>query len=380
MLRIIQNCIFRFSSIYEAMLLQTISLLRCPQCFSELSVLETKKKKSNDILFGTLACKQCEATYPILVGVAVLVSGVEEYIQHHVKGISALVADEEIPDIYLDSFLQAKSQIETGFIEEDLESQRINALYYMNHYLRAKKSKANPWWRPKGKTFSPEIDRLVKTYWDNGPFAKIAELTKKRKNQTIIELGCGVGGLAQVLSKSTASYLGVDGSFASIALARHIYLKTPYSLPLQIPQDLYQGPLTGKPALPTPKTSGLVDFVVGDLHHLPVAKEQFDLSIALNAIDMIQDPRELPKLQYDLLKKGGVAVQSCPYIWQHSVAKDLRESLPKKITSSSEAVEYIYEKSSFKIFKKIEHLPWLFLKHFRQIEMYSVHLFAARKI
>jgi hypothetical protein len=42
-------------------------------------------------------------------------------------------------------------------------------------------------------------------------------------------------------------------------------------------------------------------------------------------------------------------------------------------------VEYLYEKSGLQIFKKLDHLPWLFLKHFRQIELYSVHLFAARK-
>jgi len=148
-----------------------------------------------------------------------------------------------------------------------------------------------------------------------------------------------------------------------------------------IPQDLFNGPLTGKIAPPKPsKKGGHVDFIVAHLENLPVTKGQFDLSIALNAIDMIEDPRHLPKLQYELLKKDGIAIQSCPYIWHKAVAEMLRKSMPRRINSSSAAVEYLYEKSGFKIFKKIEHLPWLFLKHFRQIEMYSVHLFAARKV
>ncbi len=369
------------------MLLKTILLLRCPLntienriCSGELSLMETKKKKSNDVIFGTLICKKCEATYPILGGVAILVNDVDHYLHCHVKGVSALLKDSEIPALYRQTFLLAKSQIETGQIEEDLESRRINALYYMNHYLSAEKSQKNPWWRPKNQAFSIEIDRLIRTFWDHGPFSKIAELTKKLKNQNIIELGCGVGGLAQVLYKSADSYLGVDSSFASIALARHIYLETPYSFSIQIPQDLYGGPLTGKTNLPKrPKKCRNVDFVVGDLQNLPIVKGKFDLAIALNSIDMLEDPSQLPKLQYDLLKKDGIAIQSCPYIWQNSVAKGLRKSMPKKINSSSAAVEYLYEKSGFKIFKKIEHLPWLFLKHFRQIEIYSVHLFAARK-
>jgi len=76
---------------------------------------------------------------------------------------------------------------------------------------------------------------------------------------------------------------------------------------------------------------------------------------------------------------GGVAIQSCPYIWHRNVAERLRKSLPKKIRSSSAAVEHLYGKAGLELFRKIDHLPWLFLKHFRQIELYSVHLFAARK-
>ena len=94
---------------------------------------------------------------------------------------------------------------------------------------------------------------------------------------------------------------------------------------------------------------------------------------------MIEDPTDLPRIQFHLLKESGVAIQSSPYIWHEGVVAHLRESLPKKFTSSSAAVEYLYAESGFRILKKLEHVPWLFLKHFRQIEMYSVHLFAARK-
>ncbi|MGZ3693489.1 MAG: methyltransferase domain-containing protein [Bdellovibrionota bacterium] len=363
------------------MLLTTLPRLRCPNCIDgtsgELS-LEIKTKRANDVLFGTLTCNECASSYPILAGIAVLVNDVEQYLQFHVKGVSALVDDSEIPELYRESYLQAKSAIETGFTEEDLESQRVNALYFMNHYVSAAKAKKNPWWRP-AKEFSPEIDRLVKNFWDNGPFAKIAQWTKSAKNQDAIELACGSGGLAQVLAKTVRSYLGVDSAFAGIALARHINLGAPYSLSIQIPQDLYNGPLTGKVAPPKALKGGKADFVVGEIENLPVAKGHFDLSVVLNAIDMIEDPSEMPRIQYGLLKKNGIAIQSSPYIWHDAVAEQLRKSLPKKIKSSSAAVEYLYENSGFKIFKKLEHVPWMFLKHFRQIEVYSVHLFAARK-
>lgn len=368
------------------MLLTTLPRLRCPSyldgidtCSGELA-LTGKKDSSHDILYGTLVCQDCESTFPILAGIAILVNDVEQYLQLHVKGICALVPDDKIPKIYQEAYLVAKSHIETGFTEEDLESKRVNALYYMNHYLSAAKAKRNPFWRPKKGPFSVEVDRLMKNFWDKGPFAQIASWTKSLKRQNVIELGCGVGGVALVLAKNLNSYLGVDSAFTSIALARHMHLGAPYSTQIKIPQDLFNGALTGASTPPKIATkNGKVDFVVGELENLPVVKEAFDLSIALNTIDMIEDPAHLPRLQFDLLKEHGVAIQSSPYIWHEMVAENLRNTLPKEIQSSSKAVEFLYESSGFKIFRKVDHLPWLFLKHFRQIEVYSVHIFAARK-
>jgi len=366
------------------MLLTTIPLLRCPArwggrktCAGELSLTGKARTKRADVLTGTLACHECDSTFPILAGVAVLVPEVERYLVFHVKGISALVRDAEIPEKYRDSYRRAKEEIPTGHAEEDLESKRINALYFMNHYLSAKGKK---WWRPHGEPFSGEIDRLVRTFWDRGPFAMIAVWTKKFDARSVIELGCGVGGLARVLAGKVDGYLGVDAAFASVALARHLNLGAPYGLPVRIPQDLYNGALTGR-AAPAKRyrPAGAIDFVVGEIESLPVREDFFDLCVALNTIDMIEDPRQLPRLQSALLAKGGVAIQSCPYIWHQGVAERLRRSLPKSIRSSSRAVEYLYEKAGLRIFKRVDHLPWLFLKHFRQIELYSVHLFAARK-
>jgi hypothetical protein len=42
-------------------------------------------------------------------------------------------------------------------------------------------------------------------------------------------------------------------------------------------------------------------------------------------------------------------------------------------------VEWLYRKSGFKIEDSEKHIPWLFFKHLRQIEIYSVHAFVAKK-
>jgi SAM-dependent methyltransferase len=314
-----------------------------------------------------------------------------------VKGISKRVKIEDIPKEYRDDFLEAQSEIEQEHIEEDLEADRVNALYLMNHFLRVQPQQHSQenspteltWWQPRptagnASPGSPYIDALVRNYWDHGPFSQIKTwLSTHPAIKTpirAIELGCGVGGLYRKLKPYLSSYLGIDGSFASISMARHLALGVPDPSSFRVPGDLLQGPISREVHIPIEdQPTGQVDWIVGDLESLPLCEETADLCIALNAIDMLDAPQELPKLQHSLLKPGGYAIQSCPYIWHEAVAKRLRKLLPKDIQDSARAAKWLYEQAGFKIELNQDHVPWLFFKHFRQIELYSVHIFMGKK-
>ncbi len=360
----------------------SVSLLRCPKrkkantlCGGKLAGLASNSAASADILSGQLECERCKAKFPILGGVAVLVQDVRQYLIEHAKGISQLVADSEIPKEFRKDYLAAKAEIQVEHIEEDLEAERVNALYLMNHYLHVQ-GPLGEWWKPT----SPVIDRLVRDYWDHGPFAQIENWAAKIKPaQKIVELGCGVGGLCAIFARNRSEfYLGIDSSFASIALARHLNLGAPYRSTIRIPGDLLQGPVSRKIEIKnTGMTSKQADFVVGDLEAVPAENGAWNGVVTLNAIDMLEDPTVLPKIQHTLLAPGGFVVQSCPYIWHELVAKELRARIPKDIQDSARAIEWLYEKNGFKVTEKIDHLPWLFFKHYRQLEVYSVHIFLA---
>jgi len=395
-----------------------------------------------EVVSGHLECKVCRSRFPILAGIAILVDSVANYLIDHAKGIAQAVSDSEIPAEYRKDFLQAKAQIQLEHIEDDLEAERVVSLYIMNHYLQANRSvkgqsredgkgegleARSPWWKPRGAAGSASsegprregnpalqsgvafpgsklIDTLIREYWDQGPFAQIERWVSHQKNVSkkslnAVELGCGVGGLYPVLKNHLRSYLGVDSSFVSIAVARHLALGMPYRGSIRIPEDLLQGPVSRPVTFPSassafgpsrssgvpagsrsPLADGSSDFIVGDLESLPLHSEQWDLTIALNAIDMMDDPSLLPQLQRELIKKDGIAIQSCPYIWHPGVAKRLRKKLPEgKRTSSSAAVEWLYEQAGFKIEERALDIPWLFFKHVRQLEIYSVHAFVSRK-
>jgi SAM-dependent methyltransferase len=376
----------------------TVSKLRCPvespqsnavaaghqACGGGLKLLG-KTPVSSEILKGTLQCQSCHAQFPILAGVAIVVGDVASYILQHVKGISKLVSEDEIPIEVREDFIDAKSEIEAEHIEEDLEADRVVSLYVMNHYLRVGSQKELPAWaRPDQGSGSRLIEKLIRENWDRGPFSQIVRWCDEFKTRgvvrSVIEIGSGVGGLYPAIRNDIQTYLGVDSSFASVAIARHLALGAPYPRKIQIPGDLLQGAVSREIVLNAVQSNGSdADFVVGEMESLPVARGDWDLTIALNAIDMMPEPAILPELQYELLKKGGLAIQSCPYIWHEQVARELRAALPKEVKDSAQAVEWLYEKAGFEIEDRVEHLPWLFFKHLRQLEIYSVHIFKALK-
>ena len=156
---------------------------------------------------------------------------------------------------------------------------------------------------------------------------------------------------------------------------------------LRIPEDLLWGSVSREIQIgPRNKSRGIqplhpqVDFIVGDLANLPIQEGQYDLALALNAIDMLDEPAQLPKLTYQLLRANGVAIQSSPYVWHESVAYGLRKLFPPSIKDSALGVEWLYQRAGFMIEEVRSHLPWLFFKNVRQLEIYSVHLFTAKKI
>jgi SAM-dependent methyltransferase len=190
----------------------------------------------------------------------------------------------------------------------------------------------------------------------------------------IADLGCGTGGLRWKSDRHAKLYIGVDSSFSSIARARSVQdLKE-----IEIPGDLLHGTTSRKVRIKLPTTRASADFVVGDLRTPPLASEAWDCAVSMNTIDMLERPEELPRAQSRLLKDGGHAIQSSPYVWHPQVAKSLMKKWGAS-SSSAQAVERLYASCGLVPARSEPRIPWLFFKHDRQIEIYWTHLFSATK-
>jgi SAM-dependent methyltransferase/uncharacterized protein YbaR (Trm112 family) len=361
----------------------TLEKLKCVQkkC-SQRKGSQLLNLKIGDFSYGTLVCQACASEYPILAGVPILVIDPEAYLLEHVKGVSRWVPDEKIPKRIRAEFQKLKKFYQREHIEEDLESERVTILYWMNHYLKAKEV--------LGLVENSTFRQLVSEYWDHGPLDWIGtQINQQPKIRTVVELGCGLGGLAARLTVPGIQYLGVDSSFASVAWAQHLYLgRDKNRWVTKVPKDLLAGPQTAEVVangyFQNQAAAVHADFVVGDLERPPIVDHSFDAVAVLNAIDMLEHPELLPVTMKKLVTQKGFAFHSAPYVWHEKVAKRIRKNPPKTSEklltpdSSSRWVDAWFEQCGLRLKRSEANLNWLFLKHSRQLEIYSAHTILAQ--
>ncbi|MCM0606047.1 MAG: methyltransferase domain-containing protein [Xanthomonadaceae bacterium] len=330
------------------MFVNTLQYLVCPDCESTDLKLHSEQTLKGDVKSGRVICSTCTESFPIHDGVLIWLTNPDQYLRAHVT--------------------EREDHIE--HIDESLESDRVTALYWLGHYVSAKELlSANP-------KLSATLKTLVKKYWDQGPMQTLAKLFKQKKlSGSMLELGCGSGGLAHLLGSNLDSYLGIDSAYQGVKRARDILItkKNIYNAP----SDLVQGPLANKITAKSKTKPPLdCDFIVVDIEIGGLKKNHWDMVAAFNVIDMLEEPSQLFKLKQFLLKSSGIAVSSSPYIWHPETAKQLK---PKKNESSQDRMVRMSREAGFgKIAFEIRDIPWLFFKNINQLEIYNVHLLGVR--
>lgn len=363
----------------------TLEILVCPKrkCGGSL------KNLGSDFESGELQCVRCRQQYPILLGIPILFEDPIQYLLEHAKGISRWVEPQQIPPRARKEFKRALAQQladqRQEHIEEDLESERVTSLYWMNHYLRVN--------QVKSLVDAPALKKWISEYWDFGPLDwTVNRLAKLPKLESVVELGCGLGGLFARLghNKNKLRYVGVDSSFASLAWAKHMHSEVSIDRKqFKVPRDLLLGPLTQNmspdASLISKSQPQQADWIAASIETVPLRPGSFQAAVMLNAIDMLEAPQEVPESLGGLIEPKGWVVHGAPYVWHERIVKKIRKQkhylAEKKLTvsDSAELIESWFEQEGFRLLESEQHLPWLFLKHARQIEMYSTHLVMAQK-
>ncbi len=105
----------------------------------------------------------------------------------------------------------------------------------------------------------------------------------------------------------------------------------------------------------------------GTAYEIPADNETFDSAICTAVLEHLEEPEQALRECYRVLKPGGVAIYSVPFIWH------LREEPRDYYRYSKHGLKYLFEKSGFKV---LEITPLLgFWVTFGQLFVYNIYRF-----
>jgi SAM-dependent methyltransferase len=152
------------------------------------------------------------------------------------------------------------------------------------------------------------------------------QLTDKYIKGKLIDIGCGVKPYKEMLSHLVTAHVGVD---------HHITVHDKSNI------DLF-----------------------GTAYQIPSQSDEFDSAICTAVLEHLEEPEQAIRECFRVLKKGGYAIYSVPFMWQlHEEPRDF-------FRYSKYALQYLFEKAGFEV---IEVRPLSgFAVTFIQMHLYIV--------
>lgn len=246
----------------------SLQYICCVKCGQSLE-LETFEEK-NEIIEGLLTCVQCSDKYPIIMSIPILVEDLSLFLSVRAKLGGYFLLNTKSPKIKLLIKKSLKNIKKIGDDTTDLEKNWVG-IY--------KKS------RPV--TFEAKIKNVV---------------SKLPKCDFIIEHGCSIGRISEIMARYHGTVFGIDKSFFALLEAKKHKTKN-------------------------------TDFFLADSLSVPFGAMKFDLVVALNVLELVE-PLKLLKIIGNQSRK--FVILSDPYDYdrgKNSVKIRLDEkTLRSKIT------------------------------------------------
>ena len=130
---------------------------------------------------------------------------------------------------------------------------------------------------------------------------------------TVLDLGCGVGGLAiEVAHRTGAHVVGVDSNPHALRWALIAAEHRPFSIPLRRSARSVEIVRLTPPVAAAP---GSVEWVCANVGQPPLPAEAFDLVTAVNVLDSVDNPSLVLAQASALLRPGGHLLLAQPDAW-----------------------------------------------------------------
>ncbi|MGI0060244.1 MAG: class I SAM-dependent methyltransferase, partial [Nitrosotalea sp.] len=197
--------------------------IRCVKCGQSLE-METFEKKT-EIVEGLLSCVSCTGKYPIILSIPILVEDLSSFFSIRAKLGGYIL-------------LNVKSQKMKSFIKKSLQSIKKVG----DDTTDLEKNWVNIYKKSKHSVFEKKIRNIVQ---------------RLAKCNFVIEHGCSIGTMSDIMAKQHGMIFGIDKSFFALLEAKKHKAKN-------------------------------MDFFLADSLSRPFGSMKFDLVVALNVLELIE--------------------------------------------------------------------------------------------
>ena len=147
------------------------------------------------------------------------------------------------------------------------------------------------------------------------------QYTRERPRRTALDLGCAVGRATFELAKEFDLVTGIDFSARFIRVALQLKEKGVAHFELVEEGDVVSYHEARLSELGLDGVADRVEFFQGDATNLKPQFTGYDLVLAANLIDRLNDPRRFLETIHERLNPGGVLVIASPYTWLEEFTK-----------------------------------------------------------
>lgn len=367
------------------MLETTLSRLACPGLTSpcdgilSLEIQHTSflsACKHEDVASGSLICRDCGARYPIIAGIAIVVADWKEYVLSRSQFISKLPR-ERVPAFVASVIQDGENQGKSYARQQEWESDDILNAYLLNHFMCYSLDELDDL---KEIFTAPRIFDLIAANWpQTSPFQMKRWLEAGPPCHDFLELGCSVGGTVTLLPDLLkGSYLGIDLSMRSIAVARKLLLQTDTESDALLPHGKrLDAEMWIDPDLREKIGDMNVDFIVGSAWQPPVGYGAWSFVSAVNIVDFSSDPQSFATMQNALLSNEGRCFLAAPISPFSPIANKMGSRSPEG--DMTDKLISLYRRAGFKLLDRKDDLPWIIPRGPRYIEYFSVDAFLFAK-
>ena len=389
------------------MLLEALPHLRCPSqivktgrlapCGGHLNLsdgivaIRADPSYEKDILEAVVTCTKCGTSYPVILGVLVLVPDIDAYIRNNYHYLCRAIAEGAIRG-------QSASKEMIEFLEQrggrtgrpaavgewDQDLPWVLSRYIQAHYgtlCDRLKPSSGAW-----STFVTGYEREQAGPYDVllGMLTKFGATRPPGSAQVAIDVGCSVGRMAHRVAPLFGFVYGVDLSFGAILAARRLVRGSPDAM------KEYRVLLEGgewdevAQALVVERRAN-VEFFVASATALPFAEGYADCLVAVNLLDVLAQPEKLFGEAARVLGYPGMFLMADPYCWRGPVAAKLLKNLPGETSDSLDRskaekfVELALRHYGFAIVCHEYFVPWLLRHHARHWEVFLCHCICATR-